>query len=357
MTPVKCFFTACLVLMVTFESISQGIPLFNQKITSSLLLNPALTASNGGTMSYSYRKSFNQIKGAPVSNLLDFQIPFYRRRFGTGMMICDDQANFIRNTIIAASFAHHIKLNKTASLSLGLSGEYDRLSIVHDVNFFNPDANPVFDALQQQAANRFDFSFGVHLNTQIFQAGISLNRLTSIFFISDNSRLLTPFYSLYVQNLIWKRGKDRFETFVAIRSLTGNTYSLLDLALYYTIKERIMLGMSYKTVGAWGLHVAFNINPKLLVAHTSEQYANGVGNALGTTREFNLKYGFEQAIKERFICHGVEQKRKKKPKSLDINFLNKNPRSKVARVQSGKSSRVFITKSVKAKRKKISKKK
>ena len=273
-------------------SMAQDIPLVNQKITNTFLYNPALTGFKVPSITYVYKKVYTNVSGAPETNLLSAQMPFRNSRFGTGVLICRDKVNFIQNTTIASAFAYHVAISEGASFSMGVSGELDHIGLVSNTNFSSTTPNPVFESLRQQSVRRYDFSFGVHLATPTIQAGFSANRLSASLIQSETEKFITDFYSVYAQLVFWNKNKtSKVEPFVSYRRLS-NTGKFGELALYYTIRNKLTLGTHYKTFGAFGMVIGYNLRSSLGVTYSQEMYTNVPRGTLGPTHEVDLQYKF-----------------------------------------------------------------
>jgi type IX secretion system PorP/SprF family membrane protein len=296
---------------------AQDIPLYNQKLTNAFLYNPALAGIGHASLTYAYLKNYSNVINSPQSMLLGYQMPFQDARFGAGILLHNDQVNFIRNSIVSMAFAYHLKIKKQTTLSSGISGEYDRIGLIGDANFSGSGTDPVLQTLRLGSQSRHDFSFGMHFQNPFLQMGISINRLRTSLTTLAEPKLLTGYYSFYMQRTFSLRNNaDKVQPFIAIRQLS-NTNRFVDFGVYYTANNKIILGMSYKTLGAFSFHIAFYTQRQFMMAYSRETYSNDVGNVLGSTSEIDMKYDFEHPKNRRYICYGIPEVKKIKPKSVN----------------------------------------
>src|ERR1041385_4757795 len=103
---------AAIVMLNVLNSVAQDIPLFSQKLTNSLIYNPAIAGSTFGSTTYTFRKNYANVKGAPQDNLLSLHTPLLNYRLGVGGTVYQEQVNFIRSTFSSLAFAYHIHFDK-----------------------------------------------------------------------------------------------------------------------------------------------------------------------------------------------------------------------------------------------------
>src|SRR5688572_1367572 len=185
----------CLVFVIVSSRsmMAQDIPLFTQKLTNSFLYNPALAGDAFGSFTYSYRKSYSEVKGAPQSNFLSLHAPFSNYRFGAGINFFQEEINFLKNTYASAAFAYHLYLDKYTSLSMGVSGEYNSAAVNGNLNFISGTQDPTIYALQNGKQNHYDFAAGLNYQARFFKIGMSANRLSS-WLQHDEQQIFNQFF-------------------------------------------------------------------------------------------------------------------------------------------------------------------
>jgi type IX secretion system PorP/SprF family membrane protein len=307
-------FVLFVLLLVYHAGFTQDIPLFNQKLTRSFLYNPALAGLGASSVKYSYLKSYAQVNDAPETMMLGLQTPFGSDRFGTGIILLNDRVNFFRNSIICSAFAYHLRMNKSTTLSTGVSGEYNRMGVVGDINFSSTGVDPVLERIREGAQTTFDIAFGMHFQNARVQGGLSLNRLRSLLYERDGT--LSPYYSCYIQPTVSANTSYKLESFIAVRRVS-NTDFFADLGIYITLHKKFIFGGSYKTLGAFSFHLAYLMDSKMMVSYSRESYIGSGAEGLGTTNEFDLSLEHARPQKIRYICYGMPEKKKMKPRSLD----------------------------------------
>jgi type IX secretion system PorP/SprF family membrane protein len=140
-----------------------------------LLLNPATVGVvTQNQISLSAHKQWTGIEGAPLSELLQFQMPIAQNS-GLGAWVHNDAYGVTHNLQIGATYAYKIRLkNNFLSFGLNLSALMLQESRVTDLNDSRPD-----EAFAEPLSSQFGFNagFGVYYTGEKFYAGFSIPQL------------------------------------------------------------------------------------------------------------------------------------------------------------------------------------
>ncbi|NJM26063.1 MAG: PorP/SprF family type IX secretion system membrane protein [Bacteroidia bacterium] len=208
-----------LVLLTGAASSAQDIPLFSQKLTNSFIYNPAMAGHSMGSLTYSYRRNYSGVSGAPETHFLSLHTPLLKQRFGTGVNVFQEDVNFLRNTFASVAFAYHVQFNRFSILSFGVSGEYNTIRLNGATNTPAALDDPEYLRLANGDVNDIDFSFGANFQTRLIKVGVAANRLATAWIKDDSASVLSSYYSGYVQGMIpLREGKDLLEPYVAFRN-------------------------------------------------------------------------------------------------------------------------------------------
>jgi type IX secretion system PorP/SprF family membrane protein len=286
-----------MMVSVSTELRAQDIPLFSQKLTNSFMYNPALAGHTHGSVTFSYKQSFAKVEGAPKNYFLSFHTPFANHRFGFGANVFQEDINFLKNTYVSSAFAYHLRFSKFTSLSFGVSGEYNSIGMN---GTSNSDINdPAYQDLAKYGIQKYDVSFGTHYQNRFMKAGVAMNRLASTWLV--DTAAISNYFSSFVQGIIPIRGgEDILEPYVAFRKLS-ETNELIDIGLFYTYNNKIIIGASYRSGGLISGTIAFKFNNKLLIGYSRETLSGGLGGYVGSASEYAVRYDFnDDTYKERF---------------------------------------------------------
>jgi type IX secretion system PorP/SprF family membrane protein len=140
-----------------------------------LLLNPATVGvATQSQLSLSAHKQWLGIDGAPLSELLQYQLPVAQNS-GLGAWVHNDAFGVNNNLQVGVVYAHKIRLkNNFLSFGLSLSALSLQESRVTDLN--DPEND---NAFSEPLSGQFGFNagFGVHYAGEKFYAGFSIPQL------------------------------------------------------------------------------------------------------------------------------------------------------------------------------------
>jgi type IX secretion system PorP/SprF family membrane protein len=139
-----------------------------------LLLNPATAgAATQHQISLSAHKQWTGIDGAPLSELLQYQMPVAQNS-GVGAWVHNDAYGVTHNLQVGAVYAYRLRLkNHFLSFGLSLSALMLQERRVTDLN------DPVDVAFAEPLDSRFGFNagFGMYYSGEKFYAGVSIPQL------------------------------------------------------------------------------------------------------------------------------------------------------------------------------------
>jgi len=271
---------------------AQDIPLFTQKLTNSFLYNPAVAGNGVGSLTYAYRQSYSGIANAPRNNFISAHTPIAGHRAGVGINFYQEDVNFMRNSFASAAFAYHLHFGHYSTLSMGVSGEYNFMRVKNTTN--SDITDPDYQKLANGQLDDYDFSFGMVYQSKYFRAGVSANRLATEWIKKEDTRVLSSYYSGFLQGTIPLRdASDLLEPYFAYRKLS-ETNSSYDVGLYYTYNARLMAGASLRKGSVAGITAGLYVTPKLMIGYTREMYFSNVQAQIGATNEFTLRLNFKE---------------------------------------------------------------
>jgi type IX secretion system PorP/SprF family membrane protein len=290
--------TFLLSLLAMVSAHAQDIPLFSQKLTNSFIYNPALAGHTYGSITYSFKQNY-KVEGAPQNHFLSAHTPIANHRFGVGASVYQEDVTFLRNLYASAAFAYHIPLSKITTLSFGLAGEYNAFNVNGALNF--DDGNDSELTAYQKGIGEYDFSFGAHFQNRFIKAGLASNRMSTAWVKDSSKTVLSNYYSSFVQGLIPLRaGQDILEPYVAYRKLS-DVNSILDIGLFYTYDNKIILGGSMRNQNIISGTVGFRLSKYLMIGYSREMITGNIGGFIGAANEFSFRFDFnENNYKERF---------------------------------------------------------
>lgn len=154
---------------------AQQIPYNNQYLINNYSLSPAYAGYNYYTEIYAaYRQNWSGVKGAPESKIITFDTPVFENT-GIGLSIRDDRYGIFNTFTTTASYAYHLPISKTQSISFGFSVEISENHI--DFNQSNYTDDPVINGANVLPAFSYNTGAGLLYRFKAFNFGIALPRI------------------------------------------------------------------------------------------------------------------------------------------------------------------------------------
>ena len=292
----KNIFFQFLILCSAWQTVGQEIPLFTQKLTNSFIYNPSIAGLNAATFTYSYRRNYSSVEGAPEDHLVSIHTPIANHRFGVGVNGYQEDVSFMRITFASVAFAWHVRFKKSQTISIGLSGEQSAMKLSGNTNTAANGIDPVLLNFQSRDP-KFDVSFGAHYQNRYVSIGAAINRLSSSW-MNKKDAALTNYFTANAQGMIPMRNrKDSFEPYISTRRLSSN-YLMWEAGLFYMINNRLIGGLGYRKGNVIHYTLAFRLPKKIMIGYSRETIGNGLAGFVGSTNEIVIRYDFTPAYRK-----------------------------------------------------------
>lgn len=235
-------------------------PLSSQYYTNRYVINPAFAgASNGLRINGAYRKLWDNVPGAPVTQNLTADYGF--GKVGIGLNMSNESAGLQRQTRIVGSYAYHLPLNaNNQQLHFGLSVGFMNQRLENADLYGNP--NDPMVGLYNDRKTYLDGDFGIAYTSDKLSIEGSLPNLKS-FFKKDVIKLadVATFYTAISYKIALSKGMDGIdlEPKIAYRGVKGFD-NIFDLSAQAWIanKQVFLMGVYHSSENAtFGIGVDF----------------------------------------------------------------------------------------------------
>lgn len=309
--------TYCIVLLValmTGTSLRAGqLPLFSQYLFNGFLLNPAYAGLDGlSYVNLTAREQWMGLPNAPTTHIVSFQTRFLRQSFvrksasarrrmlrknttgrvGFGGFIYNDRNGLVNRTGAQATYAYHIRLEKTKTLSFAASGSIFQFYIPRDKIKTEYDHDLLID---NSSLNIWipDVNVGVVYSTSTYYAGLSADQLLQSYLklggkVDENYKLnrqynLTAGYRYEIDKV------KALEPSILLK-MTDRLDPQLDITgrFYY---DDYWAGLSYRTGGAAIIMLGVTVG-KMLFGYAFDYNFNAIQSHTYGTHEFMIAYKF-----------------------------------------------------------------
>lgn len=287
-----------IVLCSVIELSAQQDAMYTHYGYNTLAINPAYAGSRDAlTFTALHRSQWVSFPGAPVTQTFTVHAPVFDQKLGLGLSVVNDKAGPLSQTMVNLDAAYVLHLNKEDKLSFGLKGGVDffRGAFSDIVTAEEGDDVFGFDVGSDAKAN---LGLGVYYYKPRFFAGISVPALlTNSYKSSENESGLVSytqdrhFYlitgAVFDMDFDWK-----FKPTTFIRMTPGAPIQA-DLTPTFIYRDKLNLGVMYRTGDAFGVLAGIMINEQLLLSYSFDwSLTNPTGKYNDGSHEVMLRYDF-----------------------------------------------------------------
>jgi type IX secretion system PorP/SprF family membrane protein len=267
-----------LLLILALSTFAQQDPLFSQYMFNKLAVNPAYAGSRGAfTGDVIYRYQWVNIPGAPKTLCASMHSPLFNPHIGLGLNMYNDIIGATVNQGALATFAYRI-IFPESKLSFGLQIGVRYTDI--DWNKINPydTEDPLY---RSQMKNRAvpDANFGVYYFSNKYYIGLSSKQLfqnqMNVVVVDGKSqytKLMRHFYGMagaalpISDELIFRPS--------LLAKFVQNAPPQMDLNFSFFIREKFLLGLSYRTEKAMSLMTEFYLTHSIRIGYAYDIWFN-----------------------------------------------------------------------------------
>jgi type IX secretion system PorP/SprF family membrane protein len=159
------------------QATAQQDPAYSMFMYTNTATNPAM-AGTAGTLSGMalYRDQWTGIKGAPVTQFLNLDMPLHSDKVGVGLVLHDDRIGITRNQNFNLQYAYRLKFEKGV-LAMGLQGGLNHYKADYTSVVTNPQN--IVDNSFSEITNSYwvNVGTGIFYYTEKFNIGVSVPKL------------------------------------------------------------------------------------------------------------------------------------------------------------------------------------
>lgn len=239
--------TLIIALLITVSSFGQQDAQYTQFMFNLLSFNPAYAGSRGSASATAiYRNQWLKIKGAPVSQAVNFHTPLANDRIGLGLSLNYDKIGVSSNTFANMSYAYRIKMGKKAHLAIGLQGTLKYLQ----VRWSDAQALHIGDGvIPIETSRKFipNVGAGVFYHRDNFYAGFSVPHMLNNIVYDDNGVILRQKRHFYgMMGFVFKVNENvRFRPSLMTKYVENAPFDM-DINASFLFFDQLWTGVSYR---------------------------------------------------------------------------------------------------------------
>lgn len=289
-------YLALAALAAAIVASAQQEVMVSQYMFNGLFLNPAYAGSHGyASSSLLHRSQWMQVEGAPRTSMLAVDGPLMGNRMGVGFSLVHDQIGISRDLDMSGHYAYHLRVGKRSRLSLGLRAGLSIYSArISELRHW--DANdPLY---QRDVVNEplGKFGFGLYWYDATSYVGISVPTI----YAADGritmdapdalSHYFTQHYYLQAGKVL-PLGESLDIKPSTLIKYTPNAPIEADINCNVLYRERVWLGLGYRTGDALVAMAEYQVNPQLRIGYAYDMTTSKLRTY--TTGSHEVMIGFD----------------------------------------------------------------
>lgn len=272
--------------------IAQQLSLSNQYVVNKFSLSPSYAGTEGNAGIYgSYRRDWIGIDGAPETKIISANGPVCKN-MGLGGTISSLQAGIFTNLSAILTYAYHVKLSGSNTLSVGLG-----LGILEnhlDLSNYNESVNDPVLLSMDRTNTKLDASFGITFRHKNFYLGFSAPRLLGT---NKGSYWFWPQQQAHIGykydfNNTWSINP------VLIAYLPKDAPKYYEVAIPIVYQQKIWITLAVKKISK-SLGIGFCLKSNLILNYTFESSSkDGFGRKSGSSGTHEITLGWKFGSKK-----------------------------------------------------------
>jgi type IX secretion system PorP/SprF family membrane protein len=275
--------------------------MFTQYMFNEMFINPAYTGYKDAlSITAMHRQQWVNFDGRPITTSVTIHTPIFRNTMGVGLSFLTETFGVTKRNLLYASYAYRVKLSQKASLNFGIMGGIHIQSEELTSLLLTDKNDPNFSTNVKNLITP-NFGFGILYFTDKFYAGISIPRLIDDevktvadgFVVEDIAVRFKKFhYYLTLGRIFTVSENFKLKPQVMVKALI-NAPIQFDVNLNALIKEKLWLGVSYRSGSDMSLMAGVLVVPQFLISYSYDYSLNKIQKFNSGSHEIGLSYLFK----------------------------------------------------------------
>lgn len=295
-------------LVLSVAAFGQQDSHYSMYMFNGFVLNPAYAGSRDNASAVLlHRQQWVGLEGAPRTTSFSLNTPTANLRHGLGVSFVNDKIGPIGKSDIGFSYAYRILTGENSALALGLSGQvtnfrttFSNLDLVAvDPVTGAPMYNPSDPSFSGNDLNTWlpNFGTGIYFNSRRFFIGASMPRILSNQLNDDDINggvsvaQQRPVFFATTGFVLDLGSAVKFKPSVLAKKTAGTDFEF-DINGSFLLKEKLWLGVSYRTEDALVFLAEFQPTPAFRFGYAYDRTLTGLNQFSSGSHEFMIGFDF-----------------------------------------------------------------
>ena len=297
MKHIRTLLLAAIAWLAASTAHAQQEVMISQYMFNGLFLNPAYAGTHDyTTSSLLHRAQWVQVDGAPRTSMLAIDAPLMNRSMGLGFSIVHDQIGVSKDLDISGHYSYHLNLGDYGRLSFGLRAGVSIYSAqISDLHYWDANDQVYQGNITNQPIGKF--GFGLYWYNGTGYVGLSVPTI----YAADGKITMNTGDALdhyFTQHYYLQAGKVYpLNEVLDIKPSTvikylPNAPVEADVNCNVLYKERIWLGVGYRTGDALVGMVEYQVTPQMRIGYAYDMTTSRLRSYTSGSHEVMLGIDF-----------------------------------------------------------------
>ncbi len=290
---------------------AQQSPQYSLFLLNPIVYSPAHTGSDNALVATgAYRKQWNELKGAPVSQHVNVHFPLTQFNVGLGLVLDNDEIGAHHTTKVGVLGAYTMDLSRKATLSGGLSVGFYQYALDGSVlrapqgNYDDGtgllDHNDDFIPQGVAKAGTFYVDAGLTLRIRDFEISTGVAPIYSGQINLQNLQII-PKSHLFLSAVLKWQVTEKIKAKTGILAKSDFIEHQAEISNFFSWKENILFGTSFRgfspnSVDAVVLFGGMKLNPKTQLVYSFDLPVSPLKTTHRGSHELLLQYNWGKSL-------------------------------------------------------------
>lgn len=296
----KSILILVIALFSTVCAKAQYDAMFTQYMFNEMYINPAYAGSKEAmAVNLTHRQQWVNFPGRPITTSFTLHGPLANDKMGLGMSVLNEQIGKLNRNLLYLNYAYKVKVSEKGKLSFGIMG-----GIHNQVNKLSElkatESGDIQVSQNTPSIITPNFGAGIYYYTNTFYAGVSIPRMIDDSYAFDatgeikkNVKLNVSKFTYYLTiGNVFTINEDLKIKPQAMIKMVQNAPLQYDINANFLIKNKLWLGLGYRSGSDVSALIGFQVTPQFLVNYSYDYSLTKIQKYSQGSHEITLGYLF-----------------------------------------------------------------